>query len=110
MTPKQRFTAALRKPVQEWSVTALIGAVVGVLTITGFAAAGARAAHNSVNNIETKPHAESLFVRRDSFAAYQAGVSRRMSVDSVAREARDARMDATLSALYRACQHKGECP
>lgn len=73
-----------KAPVPRWLL--MLGALV---PLAGILAAAARAA----GNVETRTHADSTFVRKDSLAIQQAGFARRYSVDSVAREARDARID-----------------
>lgn len=54
--------------------------------------------------------ADDTYVRRDSFATYQAGESLVHRTDSLITEARNARIDTALNALVRACQRKRECP
>lgn len=89
-----------KAPVPRWLLA--LGALIPVVAAV---AATARV----VNGVETKTHADSTYVRRDSLAIQQAGFARRYSVDSVAREAREARIDTSLAVLVRACVRKGEC-
>lgn len=105
MTRKERITSALTVRVSTMPFARLLGIVIGVCTLVGLLAGAAR----WVGGFETKSHADSTFVRKDSAVVQQAGIARRYSVDSVARMARDERIDSALAVLVRACIRKGDC-
>lgn len=98
MTDRQRKTmttigAALAAPFAVWALTS-----------------GTAASLRALSNVETRPHADSTFVRKDSFAIHLAGEAFVHRTDSLIIEARTARIDTALNALLRACRRKGECP
>jgi hypothetical protein len=98
MTDRQRKTlttvmAAIVAPFAVWALTA-----------------GTTASLHAISHVETRAHAESVFVRKDTFAIHLAGEALVHRTDSLVIEARTARIDTALNALLRACRRKGECP
>lgn len=75
----------LRLPWWVWTAIALFPLLVGVRAAAGV--------------IVTKPQADSLYVRRDTFALYR-----------IEQHGTQAWRDSVLAQLQRACQHRGECP
>ena len=105
-------TATLRRATQavvrieNWSMMGFLKAIGVVVPIIAFLAGAAR----WVNAHPTRAEVDSAYVRRYDFAIYQQGqVTLRMR-DSLIQDARDVRRDSLLSSLYRACQHRRECP
>lgn len=76
------------------------------LPVVGSIAATARYA----NSLETRPHAESTYVRQDSFAIYQARMAAKRERDSLIADAKMSRIDTSLNVLVRACRRRGDCP
>lgn len=110
MTRRQKLTATLNHRISAMSFGTLLkiaGALVAIITPL---AAAARWAHNTANAYPTKAAVESLYVRRDSFAVYQAGESQVHQRDSLIMAATVESMKKDLSTLVRACQKKGDCP
>lgn len=101
----ERFTAAFPRP-ETVSARAFIRWVIVLITLAGSLGAAGR----WVVSHPTRAEVDSAYVRRYDFATYQQGqVSLRMR-DSLIQDARDVRRDSLLSSLYRACQHRRECP
>lgn len=98
MTPQfhQRFAERQRPP------RALI--ILGLLIpIAAAAAEAARVLKGVADNVETRSHAESLYVRRDSSEI------RHLS-DSLNLNAKLDALTTGVNQLVRVCQRKGDCP
>ena len=106
MTRRQRLTKALTINISSLSFGKLVAIVSGSVVLGGALGGAAR----YVGHFETKTHAESTFVRRDSMAIYQQGDALIHQRDSLITAAAIAAMQKDLSSLVRACQRKGECP
>ena len=50
------------------------------------------------------------YVHADTFALYRIDQERIHQRDSLIHDAREARIDTSLSYLLRACRRRGECP
>lgn len=85
------------------SLQQFLGVIVTVLAIVASVAAGARWTVAAVRSVETKGHAESTFVRRDSLEKWRQRDSLNL------RNALD-RLGGNIDMLVRACQNEKKCP
>lgn len=84
--------------------------LLALVPLSGLVAGAARATVKTAANLETRSHADSVYLRKDTFAIKQAGAVLSHQRDSLVYDAQFSQINTSLAALVRACQKRGECP